>query len=52
MIIKNFNNNISKNDLKIKASQTEETYIESLINHEIQNGILADLDTYLKIEKR
>lgn len=31
-------------ELKLKASQTEETYIESLINYEIKQGIIHDLD--------
>lgn len=34
-------------DLKLKASSVEETYVESLINHEIQQGILHDLEMYL-----
>lgn len=33
-------------DLKLKASSVEETYVESLINHEIQQGILHDLEMY------
>lgn len=36
------------NELKLKASQTEETYIESLINFEIKQGIIHDLDIYVK----
>lgn len=38
--------NIEKDnsELKSKASQVEETYIESLINFEIKQGVIQDLD--------